>query len=88
MKKSIASKGKRRMRKEYDFSGARPNKYAKKYAQGTNIVLIEPDLFQYFPDSESVNNALRALVSIIPKSKQGKPKRSPASQRRAMTSAR
>jgi len=56
------------MRKEYDFSDARPNKYAKKYAEGTNIVLIEPDLVKFFPDSESVNTALRALVSIFPNS--------------------
>lgn len=59
------------MRKEYDFSNARPNKYAKKYAEGTNIVVIEPDLVEFFPDSESVNSALRALVSVFPKSKKG-----------------
>lgn len=65
------------MRKEYDFSNARPNKYAKKYAEGTNIVVIEPDLLKFFPDSESVNTALRALVSIFPKSKpRGKQKNS------------
>jgi hypothetical protein len=57
------------MRPEYDFSNARPNKYAKKYAEGTNLVIIEPDLIEFFPDSESVNAALRALVSIFPKSK-------------------
>jgi len=57
------------MRAEYDFSNARPNKYAKKYAEGTNIVIIEPDLIEFFPDSESVNSALRALVSAFPKSR-------------------
>jgi hypothetical protein len=62
------------MRKEYDFSNARPNKYAKKYAEGANIVVIEPDLVKFFPDSESVNAALRALVSNFP---QSKPKRKP-----------
>jgi hypothetical protein len=36
------------MRKEYDFSNARPNKYAKKYAEGTNIVMIEADLVEFF----------------------------------------
>jgi len=46
------------MRVEYDFSDARPNKYAHKYAEGTNIVLIEPALIEIFPDSESVNFAL------------------------------
>jgi hypothetical protein len=60
------------MRKEYDFSNARPNKYAKRYAEGTNIIVIDPDLAEFFPDSESVNAALRALVSIFP---QNRPKR-------------
>lgn len=67
------------MRKEYDFSNARPNKYAKKYAEGTNIVVIEPDLVEFFPDSESVNATLRVLVSIFPKTRsKGKPKKNPA----------
>jgi hypothetical protein len=57
------------MRDEYDFSNVRPNKYAKKYAEGTNIVVIDPDLVDFFPDSASVNAALRALASIFPKSK-------------------
>jgi hypothetical protein len=62
------------MRDEYDFSNVRPNKYAKKYAEGTNIVVIDPDLTEFFPDSASVNTAWRALVSIFSKSKsRGKP---------------
>ena len=39
-------------------SGVR-GKYASRYQQGTNIVVIEPDLHQLFPDSEAVNRALR-----------------------------
>jgi hypothetical protein len=39
-------------------SGER-GKYAKSYQEGTNIVLIEPDLHRLFPDSEAVNRALR-----------------------------
>jgi hypothetical protein len=39
-------------------SGER-GKYAKRYREGTNIVLIDPDLHRLFPDSESVNCALR-----------------------------
>ena len=39
-------------------SGER-GKYAKRYREGTNIVLIEPDLHRLFPDSEAVNRALR-----------------------------
>ncbi len=39
-------------------SGER-GKYAKRYREGTNIALIDPDLHRLFPDSESVNRALR-----------------------------
>jgi hypothetical protein len=39
-------------------SGER-GKYAKRYREGTNIVLIDPDLHRLFPDAESVNRALR-----------------------------
>jgi len=38
-------------------------KYAKRYREGTNIVLIEPDLHELFPDSEAVNRALREYVA-------------------------
>ena len=38
-------------------------KYTKSYREGTNIVLIDPDLRKLFPDSESVNRALREYVS-------------------------
>ncbi len=43
-------------------SGVR-GKYAKRYREGTNIVLIDPDLHELFPDSEAVNRALREYVS-------------------------
>jgi hypothetical protein len=56
------------MRREYDLSqlkGGVRGKYYRKVAAGTNLVLIEPDLADLFPDSGSVNRALRRLV-IIP----------------------
>lgn len=43
-------------------SGIR-GKYAAAYREGTNIVLIEPDLHKLFPDSEAVNRALREYVA-------------------------
>ena len=55
----------REMASEYDFSGGIRGKYAKQYAEGTNIVVIEPDVSEYFPDHESVNQALRDLAAII-----------------------
>ena len=42
-------------------SGVR-GKYAARYREGTNIVLVEPDLHRLFPDSESVNRALRKFA--------------------------
>lgn len=53
------------LRDEYDFSGGVRGKYADAYAEGTNVVLLDSDVAKVFPDSESVNRALRALVTII-----------------------
>jgi hypothetical protein len=55
------------MRDEYDFSNASPvrGKYAARYAKGSNVVVIAPDVSQVFPNEESVNQALRALAKII-----------------------
>lgn len=60
------------MLEEYDFSKARPNKYAKNYKEGANLVVIDPDLAEWFPDSDSVNTALRALISAFPQAKSKK----------------
>lgn len=43
-------------------SGIR-GKYAKQYREGTNVVLIEPDMHKLFPDSDSVNRALREYAA-------------------------
>ncbi len=53
---------------EYDFSKGVRGKYARRYAEGTNIVVLSPDLVRFFPDSESVNRALRALVEVAQRS--------------------
>jgi hypothetical protein len=53
------------MLEEYDFSQGVQGKYAKRYAEGTNVVIIEPDVAKVFPDHDSVNQALRSLVEII-----------------------
>jgi hypothetical protein len=50
---------------EYDFRKGVRGKYAKRYAEGANVVVIDPDIAEYFPDHESVNTSLRSLVSII-----------------------
>jgi hypothetical protein len=53
---------------EYDFSKGVRGKYAKRYAEGTNVVLLAPDVTAAFPDAESVNEALRVLVRIARRS--------------------
>lgn len=52
---------------EYDFSRARPNKYAARYAAGSSVVVLEPDVAAVFPSAGEVNEALRALAGIIQK---------------------
>lgn len=49
---------------EYDFSKGVRGKYAKKFAEGSNVVLLDPDLAQLYPDAASVNSALRAIAEI------------------------
>ncbi len=61
------------MRPEYDFSAGVRGKYAARYRQGTNVVLIDPELAQAFPDSKSVNDALRALAAIAARTDLRKP---------------
>lgn len=53
------------MRTEYDFTGGVRGKYAARYAKGTNIVLLDPDVAKVFPDSASANRALRACAEIV-----------------------
>ena len=51
-------------RDEYDFSKGVRGKYASRYHQGSNVVVLDPDVAELFPDSESVNKALRAIAEI------------------------
>ncbi len=52
------------MRAEYDFSGGVRGKYVDQNRRGVTVVLLEPEVAQAFPDSKSVNDALRALLAI------------------------
>ena len=54
------------LRREYDLSklkGVR-GKYATRYQAGTNLVLLSPDVAEYFPDEQYVNTALRKLIHV------------------------
>ena len=53
------------MREEYDFSRGVRGKYARRFAQGANVVVLESDVAEVFPSSETVNSSLRALAGII-----------------------
>jgi len=66
MKKAVNSRppGDAEMLPEYDFSKGVRGKYAKRFSQGTNIIVLAPDVSEVFSDSESVNQALRGLIRI------------------------
>jgi hypothetical protein len=67
MKKASSENGDRDMVDEYDFSGGVRGKYAHRYAQGSNVVVLPPDLAQAFPTAEAVHDALRGLITLAQK---------------------
>ncbi len=67
MKKVKNAAGNDDMRPEYDFSGAVRGRYYERFRQSSNVVLLDPDVSEAFPNSESVNQALRSLVSAARK---------------------
>jgi len=67
MKKANEQETVDELRPEYDLSqlkGGVRGKYAKRFRDGTNLVLLTPDVARYFPDEDSVNAALRSLVDV------------------------
>jgi hypothetical protein len=55
------------LRREYDLSilrGGIRGKYTARYRAGTNLVLLSPDVAEFFPDERSVNTALRRLLRM------------------------
>jgi len=50
------------MRDEYDFSQGQRGKYARRYTQGTNVVVLEPDVAKVFSNSKAVNVSLRRII--------------------------
>lgn len=53
------------MRPEYDFSGGARGVTAAVYSGGTNVIALDPTVVDVFPDSETVNEALRALAPML-----------------------
>ena len=71
MRKALAKRRSDDLRPEYDLArlkGGVRGKYYKQAAAGTNLVLLEPDVARAFPDSTSVNRALRLLQEVATKS--------------------
>jgi hypothetical protein len=79
MKKRIERRDRRNeLRQEYDLSklkGGVRGKYVARYKQGTNLVLLSPDVAKYFPDEQAVNAALRALIELAKRPSGGRVKR-------------
>lgn len=70
MKKSktkvrVPASDKDTMRAEYDFSKAVRGVTAARYAEGTNVVLLDPDVAELFPDSRAANEALRTIARLM-----------------------
>ena len=53
------------MRPEYDFSGVVRGVTAARYEKGTNVVVVDPEVLDVFPNSVAVNEALRALAPVL-----------------------
>ena len=68
MKKKTEKRQRRdELRREYDMTklkGGVRGKYVARYRLGTNLVLLSPDVAEYFPDEQSVNTALRGLIRV------------------------
>ena len=70
MKKDIEKEMEDELLAEYDFSrmeGGVRGKYVERYRAGTNLVLLDSDVAQAFPNDQAVNEALRLLIQIAPR---------------------
>lgn len=67
MKKVTKKAARKRAPREYDFKDGLRGKYAARYAKGSNVVVLSPDVAKVFPDSTSANRALRACVDMMEK---------------------
>ena len=63
MKKEIRKSDE--MRNHYDFSGGVRGKYAQRYADGSNVVVLDPDVARLFPNGQTVNETLRSIAEIV-----------------------
>jgi len=90
MKKASAKPDNNELRPEYDLSklkGGVRGKYYKQATAGTNLVLIDPELTEVFPDTESVNRALRLLADTAASAAREKLRQARPSNKRLKRSA-
>jgi hypothetical protein len=67
MKKRRSKRNGEELRQEYDFASMKneiQGKYASRFRQATNVVLLEPDVAEAFPTDKAVNEALRGILDI------------------------
>lgn len=67
MNKEVENEMEDELRSEYDFTqmkGGVRGKYVERYRAGTNLVLLDPDVAQAFPNETAVNDALRMLIQV------------------------
>jgi alpha-beta hydrolase superfamily lysophospholipase len=57
------------MPQEYDFSKGVRGKHASRYASGSNVVVLEPDVASQFPTAADVNETLRAVAKLLQRRK-------------------
>ena len=69
MKKVVRIRRDPDMLDEYDFSKGVRGKYARRFEEGSNVVVLSPDVAEVFTDSESVNEALRTLIKVAKKAR-------------------
>ncbi len=62
MKKNPKQDSNDEMRPEYDFSAGVRGKYAQRFREGTNVIVLDPDVAAEFKDSAAVNDALRQVL--------------------------
>jgi hypothetical protein len=63
------------LRPSYDFANAERGSTVARYREGSNVVVIDPDVLDVFPDSAAVNDALRALATVVRQRRHARAKR-------------
>ena len=59
---------------EFDYSKAKPNRFAEKLTQDSLMVVLDPDVAAIFPTSEAVNDSLRVLAAAVQNLPNAKPR--------------